>query len=117
MAAGIDIVTGGSSGLGAAVVTALAARGRHLVVLDLRPPQDGDPPFVAVDLADARRAEAAVADVVERSGDPSAVVTCAGIDACGPFDSIDTADWEQVVAVNLIGTVAVIRAALAGASR
>jgi hypothetical protein len=40
LTAGIDIVTGGLSGSGAAVVDTLIARGRHLVVLDLRPPPD-----------------------------------------------------------------------------
>ena len=45
-----------------------------------------------------------------------AVVTCAGTDACGRFDDVDGDDWDRVVQVNLIGTAAVVRAALPGCS-
>jgi len=40
------------------------------------------------------------------------VVTCAGTDKCGPLDGVDGADWDRVVMVNLLGTAAVVRAAL-----
>jgi NAD(P)-dependent dehydrogenase (short-subunit alcohol dehydrogenase family) len=46
------------------------------------------------------------------AGEPSAVVTAAGVDACGPLLEIDPEAWERVVRVNLFGTVAVVRAAL-----
>ena len=68
------IVTGGSSGLGAAVVEAVAARGAKPVVLDRREPGDGID-HELVDLADRRSTEAAVTRVIERLGDPGAVVT------------------------------------------
>jgi NAD(P)-dependent dehydrogenase (short-subunit alcohol dehydrogenase family) len=45
-------------------------------------------------------------------GGLDAVVTCAGIDVPGPFESTDPAIWERIVAVNLLGTAAVVRAAL-----
>src|SRR5699024_3864271 len=35
-----------------------------------------------------------------------------GIDACGKLNEVSADEWEQVVAVNLLGTVAVTRAAL-----
>ena len=56
---GITIVTGGSSGLGAAVAAAVAAAGGTPVVLDRRPPE-GDVPWLEVDLADSAATEAAV---------------------------------------------------------
>jgi NAD(P)-dependent dehydrogenase (short-subunit alcohol dehydrogenase family) len=105
------IVTGGASGLGAAVVHALARSGVTPVSLDLRPPP-GEVAHVLVDLADPVAAEAATRDVIERHGNPVAVVTCAGTDACGAFDEVDAETWNRVVAVNLLGTAAVIRAAL-----
>jgi NAD(P)-dependent dehydrogenase (short-subunit alcohol dehydrogenase family) len=105
------IVTGGSCGLGAAVVNALAARGAKCVVLDRRPPSEGID-YELVDLADGRAAEATVHRVVERVGRLGAVITCAGIDACGRLEDVDGHAWERVVAVNLFGTVAVVRAAL-----
>jgi NAD(P)-dependent dehydrogenase (short-subunit alcohol dehydrogenase family) len=108
---GTVFVTGGSSGLGAAVAAAVAAAGGTAAVLDRRPPSDGTA-FGAVDLADSTAAAAAGADLVDRVGPPSAVVTAAGVDACGPLAGITPEAWERVVRVNLFGTVAVIRACL-----
>jgi NAD(P)-dependent dehydrogenase (short-subunit alcohol dehydrogenase family) len=105
------IVTGGAAGLGAAVVAAVADAGGKPVALDLREPSGGVD-FEPVDLADRAGAETAVRRVADRLGGLDAVVTCAGIDACGALDQVDADAWERVVAVNLLGTVAVVRAAL-----
>jgi NAD(P)-dependent dehydrogenase (short-subunit alcohol dehydrogenase family) len=109
---GTVLVTGGASGLGAAVATAVAERGGTPLVLDLRPPA-GDVAFAAVDLGDTRAAEAAATALIGRHGGAlDAVVTAAGIDVPGPFAEIAAPDWERIVAVNLLGTAAVVRAAL-----
>jgi NAD(P)-dependent dehydrogenase (short-subunit alcohol dehydrogenase family) len=104
------LVTGGSSGLGAAVVDAVARSGGKLVALD-RVPADGVDCDI-VDLADGDATRDVVHGVIARLGGLDAVVTCAGIDACGPLDDIDANEWERVVVVNLLGTVRVVRAAL-----
>lgn len=108
---GTVLVTGGSSGLGAAVVEAVAEAGGRPVNLD-RVASDRDVEQEIVDLADARASERAVRSVSERVGGLDAVVTCAGTDACGRLEDVSAEDWEHVVAVNLLGTVAVVRAAL-----
>jgi len=108
---GIVFVTGGSSGLGAAIVAAVAEAGGTPAVIDRVPPAQ-DVPFVLADLADSAAAAAAVSSLVESVGPPDAVVTAAGTDACGRLLDIDTEAWEKVLRVNLFGTVAVIRAAL-----
>jgi NADP-dependent 3-hydroxy acid dehydrogenase YdfG len=108
---GTVLVTGGASGLGAAVASAVAASGGTPVVLDrVAPALDAD--HEIVDLVDGRAAEAAVARILERHPDLRAVVTAAGTDACGRIEDVDAEDWERVVMVNLLGTVAVVRAAL-----
>ena len=108
---GTVVVTGGASGLGAAVATALAGAGGTPVVLDrARPPFAVD--HELVDLADTRAAEAAVRRVADEHGGLSAVVTAAGTDACGQLDDTPAEAWERVVQVNLLGTAAVIRADL-----
>ena len=108
---GVVLVTGGSSGLGAAVAHAVEAEGGTPVVLDLRPPANGFA-FHEVDLSRPRDAEAAVRAVVEEHGRLDAVVTAAGTDACGDILDVDAEAWERVIAVNLLGTAAVVRAAL-----
>lgn len=104
------LVTGGSSGLGAAVAAAVRDGGGTPVVLDVKAPQDGLA-FERADLARPREAEAAVRRVAEDGG-LDAVVTAAGIDACGDLGDVDGEAWDRVVAVNLLGTAAVVRAAL-----
>lgn len=108
---GTVVVTGGASGLGAAVAEAVEAHGGHPVVLDLNPPPNGFA-FSRVDLSDTRAAESVVDGVAARHGEIHAVVTAAGIDACGRIEQVAAEDWERVVAVNLLGTAAIVRAAI-----
>jgi NAD(P)-dependent dehydrogenase (short-subunit alcohol dehydrogenase family) len=110
---GAVLVTGGSSGLGAAVVEAVAGAGGRPYVLDLKPPS-ADVPYRAVDLADRREAERATRELAEqaheRDGGLRGLVSAAGMDVPGPLTEVDGEDWERVVAVNLLGTAAVVRA-------
>jgi NAD(P)-dependent dehydrogenase (short-subunit alcohol dehydrogenase family) len=105
---GTVLVTGGASGLGAAVARAVADAGGRPVILDRVQPEL-DVEHEIVDLSDARAAEAAVRAVSKRVGGLDAVVTCAGTDACGRLDDVPGEDWDRVVMVNLLGTVAVVR--------
>ncbi|HSK26170.1 MAG TPA: SDR family oxidoreductase [Jiangellales bacterium] len=105
------LVTGGASGLGAAVVQALRDRGAHPVCLDRVVPESGVDSEL-VDLVDARAAEAAVGRVAERLGGLDAVVTAAGTDRCGRLVDVPGEEWDRVVLVNLLGTAAVVRAAM-----
>jgi NAD(P)-dependent dehydrogenase (short-subunit alcohol dehydrogenase family) len=115
-ALGTVLVTGGASGLGAAVAAAVDADGGTPVVLDRQPPPNGFA-FRRVDLAQPRAAEAAVRAVVEEHGRLDAVVTAAGTDACGDILDVDPEAWDRVIAVNLVGTAAVVRAALPALER
>lgn len=112
---GTVIVTGAASGLGRAVADAVAREGGTPVGFDLEPADaiDGE----RVDLADSGAAEAAVRRVAERHGGLDGIVTAAGTDACGPLEQIGAEQWNRVVAVNLLGTAAVVRAALPALER
>ena len=108
---GTVLITGAASGLGAATVAAVREAGGRPLALD-RVPVDGVPHEV-VDLSDTRAAEDAVRRLVDGAGGTlDAVLTAAGTDKCGPLDGVDGADWDRVVMVNLLGTAAVVRAAL-----
>jgi NAD(P)-dependent dehydrogenase (short-subunit alcohol dehydrogenase family) len=108
---GVVIVTGGSSGLGAAVIEHVAAAGGTPVVMDVAAPSNGFD-HELVDLAETREAETAVERIADRHGRVDGVVTAAGIDACGRLEDVDAAEWERVVGVNLLGTAAVVRASI-----
>lgn len=105
------IVTGGSSGLGAAVASALLDEGKYPVVLDRNAPT-ADVAHERVDLADTRLTERVVTRVAERCGGVDAVVTCAAMDRPGDFAVTDGETWDRIVVANLLGTAAVVRAAL-----
>lgn len=109
-ALGRVVVTGGGSGLGRAVVEAVRAAGGAAVSLDLR--AGDEPGDMAVDVADRAAVESAVAAIAARYGEITAVVTSAGVDACGRFGDVAADAWERVIGVNLIGTASIVRAAL-----
>jgi NAD(P)-dependent dehydrogenase (short-subunit alcohol dehydrogenase family) len=115
-AVGTVLVTGGSSGLGAATVQAVAAAGGRPAVLDrVRPPRPVArvcAVAATVDLADSRAAEEAVRAVADILGGLDAVFTAAGTDKCGMLSDVPGEEWDRVVMVNLLGTAAVVRAAL-----
>lgn len=113
---GTVLVTGAASGLGRAVARAVAAAGGRPLLVDrvaVDPgPELGDALSVVTDLADRRASEDAVRELVTSAGGLDAVVTAAGTDSCGALGEVAAEDWEEVVTVNLLGTAAVIRAAL-----
>jgi NAD(P)-dependent dehydrogenase (short-subunit alcohol dehydrogenase family) len=105
------LITGGASGLGLATAEAVEKEGWRPLVVDVREPEQGFDHAIA-DLADRAQAERAVAELAERAGGLDAVVTAAGIDACGRLADVPADDWDRVILVNLLGTAAVVRAAL-----
>lgn len=104
------IVSGGSSGLGASLCGQLGKLGASVVSIDRSPSDAVD--TVEADLSDSSAATQATRRAVERLGTVDAVVCCAGIDVPGALGEISPEAWERVVAVNLLGTAAVVRAAL-----
>ena len=106
----VAVVTGGASGIGAAVADRLAAEGATVAVLDLaESPAHASFP---VDIADDASVRAAVAGVVERFGGIDVLVNNAGIGAQGTVEAATDADWARVLDVNVVGTARVTRAAL-----
>jgi NAD(P)-dependent dehydrogenase (short-subunit alcohol dehydrogenase family) len=104
------VVSGGSSGLGLALCRRLSDLGARVVSLDRAACDHVD--TVQVDLADTAKAADATQDAIGRLGAVDAVVCCAGVDVPGPLDFVELATWDRIVAVNLLGTAAIVRAAL-----
>lgn len=107
----LHMVTGGSSGLGAAVARGLEERGDRVLVLDRKPPET-DTAWIEVDLAEPASVDAAMLDVLDRTEHLDGVVYAAGIDACGDLEDVDGTSWDRVIGVNLLGAARVVRHAL-----
>lgn len=113
MELGNVLIAGGASGLGAATVHAVQRHGGTPLVIDIAKPVPDHVPYVWADLADTSTVDEAVRELADTvQGQLHGVFTPAGIDSCGPLDRVSAKDWERVVHVNLLGTAAVVRAAL-----
>lgn len=100
------MVTGGSSGIGAAVVTAMLDRGLAVTVLDLQ--HGGDPRAAVeiVDLVDETAVAAAFDRAAVRSGVATVLVACAGIRGqYVPALELDLERTLRVLEVNVLGTL------------
>lgn len=111
----VAIVTGGSHGIGAAVVRRLRDNGFRVAILDLAAgPGSGEHGALtlACDIADPDAVTAAVGAVRERLGPVSVLVHCAAYQHVAPFDRLAAADWDRTFRVNVDGAFHLIRAAV-----
>ena len=111
---GTFLVTGGGSGLGAAVAGNLAEGGANVVVADLEGENNEYVRFIETDVADEASVQDAI-DVALEFGELHGVINCAGVATAekilgkeGPH-ALDS--FNKVVQVNLIGTFNVARLA------
>ncbi len=118
----VALVTGSSSGIGAAVVTALAELGARVIVNSASSVAEGrelaaalpGATYVQADIADPDSAQQLVATAVQQHGRLDILVNNAGTTALIPHDDLEAATkdvWDRILAVNVVGTWNVIRAA------
>lgn len=115
------LITGAARGIGAATARALAARGAHLVLVDVDPGPltalvDELGPDVALgvpaDVCDLAAMEHAVASGLDRFGRLDVVLANAGIASYGSVAAVDPATFRRVLDVNVTGVFHTVRAAL-----
>ena len=111
----IVLVTGGSSGIGHAIVRRLA-RGGHRVFSASRDPErsplpDGVTPMV-LDVASTASARAAMDAVMARAGGLDALVNNAGVGSVTPVEEIPEDEAHQVLEVNFFGPLRLARLAI-----
>lgn len=120
----VALVTGGASGLGAATVRELAARGAKVIIADLDTVKGealaAETPecvgFVPTDVTNETDVRRAIKEAVDRFGRISVVVNCAGIPDAGKIlgkkGPLPLASFNKVIQINLVGTLNVIRLAV-----
>lgn len=106
------IVTGGSSGIGAAIAEQLTACGAQVVVLDRDANEDRSITELACDVSDDAAVQNAVKQAAEQLGGLDVVVNNAGIGAQGTIADNSDSEWHKVFDINVVGLVRVSRAAL-----
>ncbi len=109
----VALVTGGASGIGAAIAARLREGGARVAALDLNPDGAADGLLsVRCDVADDASVRAAVDTVVSELGGLDILINNAGIGAAGTVTDNDDEEWHRVFDVNVVGMVRVARAAL-----
>ena len=109
----VAVVTGGASGIGAAIASELAQGGASVAVLDLQADQVAEPSRgFRCDVSDDDSVRAAVQGVVDHFGRLDIVVNNAGIGAQGTVADNTDDEWHRVFDINVVGMVRVSRAAL-----
>jgi NADP-dependent 3-hydroxy acid dehydrogenase YdfG len=111
----VALVTGASGGIGAAVTRSLVAAGVKVGMASRRGDDLGLGDVVyglACDVRDAEQVDESVAATVERFGRLDIVVANAGVGAYGPFLELKPEYLEEMIDVNLKGTLYTVRAAL-----
>jgi len=119
----VALVTGASSGIGAATARRLAEDGASVALVARRRDRlealaaeianaGGTALVVDSDITDRTQAEAAVEQVVERFGRLDTLVNNAGLMLLGPLVGADADEWDRMVSINVNGLLYTTRAAL-----
>src|SRR5215211_9213589 len=110
----VALVTGASSGIGAATARRLADHGAAVALVARRRDRlealaaeidqaGGTALVVDADITDRTQAEAAVQQTVDRFGGLDTLVNNAGLMLLGPVVGADTQEWDRMIAINIQG--------------
>jgi len=119
----VALVTGASSGIGAAAARSLAARGAAVALVARRAERleelggeiaeaGGTALPIEADVSDQEQASAAVGRAVEELGRLDVLVNNAGVMLLGPVADAPVEEWERMIHVNLLGLLYTAHAAL-----
>jgi NAD(P)-dependent dehydrogenase (short-subunit alcohol dehydrogenase family) len=109
----VALISGGASGIGAAIAQRLAAGGAHVVLADLdldgasqrARELAGQAEAVPLDVTDAAACAALVDELEDRHGQVDVLVCSAGLAVGGPAEELAPELWRRPVEVNLLGTI------------
>ncbi len=104
------LVTGGGSGIGAAVAERLRADGHTVAIIDLNP-SEAEHSYVA-DVTDRAQIDAALAEIHATLGPVTILVNAAGKDSFRRFLDLSFEQWQNIIDINLHGVFHTIQAVL-----
>ncbi|TDR12483.1 SDR family NAD(P)-dependent oxidoreductase [Marinomonas communis] len=111
----VIVITGGASGLGKCCAKTFAAQGDTVAIVDINPQlsqqtveeierEGGKAAFFIGDITSKSASLELLNGIIEKFGDVSVLVNCAGVYPRKPILEIEDADWELECAVNIRGT-------------
>ena len=103
------LVTGGASGIGAAVVDIARRAGARVAALDVQEVAVPEVLAIRCDVADEAQVVASVATARDELGGIDVAVLSAGVGGFGALVDMDVAEWDRVLAVNLRGVFLCLR--------
>lgn len=107
------LVSGAASGIGRATLAHLQALGADVMGTDIAP-GDTQVPLVLADLSNPAAIDALFATTQAQLGTPDILVSCAGVGIHERLTEGDPAKWAQVMEVNVLGALRLIRAFVPG---
>jgi len=109
-------VTGGSGGIGSAIVSRLAAASATVAVLDLVPPgvASACAAWLVCDVGDSPSVAAAGQRLSHEVGPADILVNCAGVSDGAAVHQMSDELWDKMIATNLTGAFLVSRHVLGG---
>ena len=99
----IAVVTGGSSGIGLAIIHQLTAQGFKAISWDINPPKE-DVPFVRCDVTSEEAVKAALSQTQSQYGEPTILINNCGLQFLSPVDEFPLEKWNQLISILLTGT-------------
>ena len=114
------LITGASKGIGRALAIELAARGARVGLIargqrdldELAAALPGEPIVLPADVTDPKEVGRAVGAFVDEAGGLDLLVANAGIAHYGPFAAMDTEKVEEMVSINVLGSLYTVKAGL-----
>lgn len=119
----IALITGGASGIGAAICETFAKAGGHVIVSDINveggknvakaiSDSGGTASFLQLDVTNEASIESATASIEKEHGKLDIFVSAAGWDIIEPFMKNTPEYWEKIMALNFMGPVRLTRAVI-----
>ena len=105
------LVTGGASGIGAAIATRLANDGAAVVIADRAPASIPNTRSVICDVANEAEVQNLIAGIGETEAGLTGLVCNAGFMIRKPIAELTLAEWNSVLATNLTSIFLLVRAA------